>query len=390
MEIKDLIKSLHEDLKAKYEQQEAEVKKFGEATQETKSTIEKLNEAIDGYKERLDQLELKLNRPGFGGESGGKQVDPDKKAAFVKFLKKGRAGMTPDERKALVEDADGEILVSEDLEAEIYRELPKITVMRQLATVRTTNSNRVRRRSLNEVTVGWGKIETSNKKLSDFESSLKPDQEYAYIENLYGLTKIGEDELMDADNSLEAHVSDSFSRAKAEAEDTAFVAGKGHSQEQPEGILNAPGIQRKTGAISKAVAVDDILAVVYDLPEQYARNGSFLMNRATELKIRQLRDENGQYLWQPSVQAGRPNTFLGHPIYQQGDVPDVDAGGKVVVFGDFKAGYVIYDRMGMTITRLNELYQEDGLIGFKFKSRVGGAVVRSNAFRILETPVVEG
>lgn len=187
MEIKDLIKSLHEDLKAKYEQQEAEVKKFGEATQETKSTIEKLNEAIDGYKERLDQLELKLNRPGFGGDTG-KQVDPEKKAAFAKFLKKGRAGMTPDERKALVEDADGEILVSEDLEAEIYRELPKITVMRQLATVRTTNSNRVRRRSLNEVTVGWGKIETSNKKLSDFESSLKPDQKYAYIENLYGLT----------------------------------------------------------------------------------------------------------------------------------------------------------------------------------------------------------
>lgn len=195
---------------------------------------------------------------------------------------------------------------------------------------------------------------------------------------------------MDADNSLEAHVSDSFSRAKAEAEDTAFVAGKGHSAEQPEGILNASGIQTVDGTISDAVEADDLLAVIYALPEQYARNGSFLMNRATELAIRQLKDSNGQYLWQPSVQAGRPNTFLGHPIYQQGDVPALDAGGKVAVFGDFKAGYTIYDRMGMTITRLNELYQEDGLIGFKFKSRVGGAVVRPNAFRILNVGAVEG
>lgn len=390
MEIKDMIKSLHEDLKAKYEEQEKEVKRFGEATQETKNTIDKLNTTIDEYKERLDQLEVKLNRPSFGGEVG-KQVDPEKKAAFVKFLKKGRAGMTPDERKALVEDADGEILVSEDVEAEIYRELPKITVMRQLATVRTTNSNRIRRRSLNEVTVGWGKIETNpDKGLSDFESSLKPSQEYAYIENLYGLTKIGEDELMDADVSLEAHVSDSFARAKAEAEDKAFVAGTGHENEQPEGILNASGIKAIDGTVSDAVGADDLLAVIYDLPEQYARNGSFLMNRATELAIRQLKDANGQYLWQPSVQAGRPNTFLGHPIYQQGDVPTLADGDKVAIFGDFRAGYTIYDRMGMTITRLNELYQEDGLIGFKFKSRVGGAVVRPNAFRILNVGAVEG
>jgi HK97 family phage major capsid protein len=55
----------------------------------------------------------------------------------------------------------------------------------------------------------------------------------------------------------------------------------------------------------------------------------------------------------------------------------------VALFGNWKYGYVIVDRMGMSVQRLNELYAESGQVGFLFHARVGGGVVRSNAFRAL-------
>lgn len=107
------------------------------------------------------------------------------------------------------------------------------------------------------------------------------------------------------------------------------------------------------------------------------------MNSQTELFIQKLKDTTGQYLWQPSVQAGRPATFLGYPVYNQEDVPGIAAGNKAVIFGDFKAGYRILDRQNTSLTRLNELYAEQGLVGFRVKYRVGGAVVRPEAIKVL-------
>src|SRR5690606_5944374 len=184
--------------------------------------------------ERIDQLETMINRPPVPEGAKGNEEPSDKKSAFFRFMREGKGALSPEEKKALVSDETGQILIPEELEAEIYRELPQISVMRGLATVRTTNSNRVRRRSLNEVQVGWGKLETG---ASLVESDLEPAEDFIYIEDLYGLTKIGEDELMDTDVALESIVVDSFSRAVAEAEDNAFIAGTGHANEQPEGIL---------------------------------------------------------------------------------------------------------------------------------------------------------
>jgi len=89
----------------------------------------------------------------------------------------------------------------------------------------------------------------------------------------------------------------------------------------------------------------------------------------------------GPFLWQPSTQEGKPNTFLGRPIYTQDDVLDLTTcgtGGVFAIFGDIKAGYRIVDRMGMTIQRLTELYSEAGLVGFKIHKRVTGGVMRAS------------
>jgi len=335
--------------------------------------------------ERLDQLETMIKRPQIGDHKGGNEPSEQKKA-FFKFMREGKAALTPEEQKALVSDETGQILIPEELESEIYRELPKLTVIRSLATVRQTRSDRIRRRSLTEVTVGWGKLETGT---PITESTLVPSEEYQYIEDLYALTKIGEDELMDTDVALESIVADSFSRAIAEAEDTAFVIGTGHANEQPEGILNGSMVARVEAGQAGAISADDILKLIYEVPAQYRRNGVLIVNSKTELALRLLKDSNGQYLWQPSLQQGRPDTFAGYPIYNQEDVPEIPAAGTaadVAIFGDIRSGYRIIDRLGMTVQRLVELYAESGLVGFKVHYRVGGGVIRPDALRILRVP----
>lgn len=369
MELQKLIKELREKFEAK------------EKGFYTKAEFEEYQKKIN---ERIDQLETMLKRPPLDGKDAGKPSE--KKAAFIKFMREGKAALTPEEVKALVSDATGQILIPEELEAEIYRELPKITIIRSLATVRQIRTDRIRRRSLTEVAVGWGKLETGT---TITESTMVPDDDYQYVEDLYGLTKIGEDELMDTDVALESIVTDSFSRAIAEAEDTAFIVGTGHANKQPEGILNGSVVARVDAGQAGAITADDILKLIYEVPAQYRRNGVLIVNSKTELAMRLLKDSNGQYLWQPSLQQGRPATFAGYPIYNQEDVPQIPAAGTaadVAIFGDIRSGYRIIDRLGMTVQRLVELYAESGLVGFKVHYRVGGGVIRPDALRILRVP----
>lgn len=332
-----------------------------------------------------------------GGGSDAAATDEtraaEQRSAFLAFVRRGRAGITPEQR-ALVENAAGEILVPEALETEILRSLPDLTIIRSLASGRTIGSDRIRRRSLDEVAVGWGKLETNEQTLTDSMPDT-PDEDFTYIEDLYGLAKIGEDEFDDTDVNLEAFVRDSFSRAVAEAEDTAFTRGVGHAAHTPVGIFSvAGGVTALTsgattyggsGANAPGVLVDDLKGLVYAVPAQYRRNGAFLLSSTTELALSTTKDANGQYLWQPSNQAGRPNTFLGYGLNNQEDIDAIAAAKSIAVFGDFQAGYRVYDRLGLSIQRLVELYAEEGMIGFKLRKRVGGDVIRPQAFKVLKT-----
>lgn len=394
-ELKEQLGSAIEEFKKARDRFNEEKEKFGDARQETKNMVQKLNETIDDLKNRMDEMETKANRPampgtGDEGSNGQKQgqMTPEQKAAFFKFVREGKGGLTPEERKALVQDSTGEIIVPEALDSEIDRELPKITIARQLAQVRNITSNRQRRRSMNEVTVVWGKLETgTGAGWSQGESSLVPEEEYLYVEDVFGWTTIGEDELEDTDVNLQSYITSSYAQAFAEAEDSAMFIGTGHANGQPEGILNS-SVGTYDAGQAGAFTADDFIALQYQVPAQYRRNGSYVVNSQTELALRLLKDGNEQYLWQPSLQAGRPNTFAGRPIYTQDDIPVVspDNDAKVAVFGDFRRGYRILNRNGGSIKRLEEKFIEDGLIGFRYKRRVGGGVIRDDALVILNVP----
>jgi HK97 family phage major capsid protein len=232
--------------------------------------------------------------------------------------------------------------------------------------------------------MGWGTLELGH---PITESDLVPTSSTAYIEDLVGLSKIGVDELSDSDADLQQVVVQEFGKKIAYMENTAFIAGAGHGASAPEGIttnttLLAAAIETAAPA---AVTIDDMLNAIYTVPAAYRKGVSIIVHSQTELALRQLKAAvTGTYLWQPSVQANTPNTFAGFPIYSDDNLGTVAGTTEVVaIVGNIAEGYRIYDRQGISIQRLDELYAEEGCVGFKSTYRVGGVCIRPADQRIV-------
>lgn len=116
---------------------------------------------------------------------------------------------------------------------------------------------------------------------------------------------------------------------------------------------------------------------IYKLKRPYRKNASFIMNDATLAQIRKLKDNNGQYLWQPSYQANEPDKILGYNIRTSAFAP-TDA----IAFGDYKY-YNIGDRGSRSFKQLNELFAGNGMIGYVAKERVDGLLILPEAVKIL-------
>ena len=99
--------------------------------------------------------------------------------------------------------------------------------------------------------------------------------------------------------------------------------------------------------------------------------------------LRKLKDSNGQYLWQPSLQAGQPDRLLGYEIYTSPYAPTLAAGALSIAFGDFQS-YWIADRTGRTVQRLNELYSTNGQVGFVATERVDGKIILPEGIQLLK------
>lgn len=390
-EIQDLIEKqgrAFEAFKAEHQKQLDEIKASGSASAETTAALEKANTEIQALRDKQQEIETKINRPANSGDPAQEQRDK-LRAGFLNLMR-GRPGkVDPEIQAALVEDATGELLVPEDVEAGIRRVRGQINVMRQLADIRTTTSNRVRRRNLTELAVGWGQLETG---AALTETTPTPTEAYAYVEDLYGLIRIGEDELMDSDVNLVEYVNNSFGRAVADKEEAGFVVGTGSGSNQPEGWANGVVVTRVNASGPGAITADDLLNLQFAVSASYANapGAAYIVLRATELAIRKLKDSNGQYLWQPSLQSGQPATFAGKPVYNQVNLDAIPAAGTaadaVAAFGDWKSGYQIIDRVGLTVRRLNELYATAGMVGFLAHARVTGYVSDAEALRILQVP----
>lgn len=272
---------------------------------------------------------------------------------------------------------DGGYLCPTEFEHQIVQALKEQNVMRRLCKVITTDNDRKIPVAASHTVANWTAENTAFT-----ESNPTFDQIEIDAYKLTDLIKVSTELLEDSAFPLESYIAEEFAYAFGIAEEQAFCVGTGNKQ--PTGLFTAKGAPvGVTAASATALTTDEIINLIYALKAPYRKNAKFLMNDATVSALRKLKDGNGQYLWQPSVQAGQPDRLLGYDIETSPYVPVMAVGAYAIAFGDFK-NYWIADRTGRTVQRLNELYSTNGQVGFVSTERVDGKIILPKGIQLLQ------
>lgn len=271
-------------------------------------------------------------------------------------------------------DADGGYLVPEEYEKMLIDKLQEENFFRSLATVIHTGSER-------KIPVVTGHGEASWME----ENGLYPESQDTFGQISIGAYKLGtairvsEELLNDSVFDLPSYIAGEFARRIGTKEEEAFLVGDGKSK--PTGVF--PTADLGVTAATTNITFDDVIDLYHSLRIPYRRKAVWLLNDSTIKALRKVKDGNGNYIWQPSVQAGMPDTILNRPCYSTSFAPELAAGNRPILFGDFSY-YWIADREYRSFKRLNELYAPNGQVGFLASQRVDGFLTLNEAIKALE------
>jgi HK97 family phage major capsid protein len=351
------------------------------------SDVVNLGKEIDRL-ERQAALDLELSKattnaiktnpnPNTGGEKVGRASNEYRNA----FWKAMRNKNSYEAQNALQigTDSEGGYLAPDEFEKILIESLEEENIFRQLAKVITTSSgDRKIPVVASKGTASWVDEEGPIPEADDAFGQVSIG---AY--KLATMIKVSEELLNDSVFNLESYIAREFARRIGAKEEEAFFIGDGVGK--PTGIFNATGGAQLgiTAASATAITIDEIMDLFYSLKSPYRKNAIFTMNDATVKAIRKLKDGNGQYIWQPSITAGQPDTILNRPVKTSAYVPTIAAAAKTIAFGDF-GYYWVADRQGRSFQRLNELYAATGQVGFKATQRVDGKLILPEAIKVLQ------
>lgn len=303
------------------------------------------------------------------------------KKAFFSAVRGGMSSLTGEERKILTNvmgtgaDSGGMLVMPEELETSVRALLTKSTVMRRLANVITMTADRKIVLASSYGAASW----------------IAENGAYPKVDDTYGTVTIGShklgkiiqvsDELLhDSEFDLTGLISTSFGRSFSEGEEAAFLTGDG--TDKPKGVLVDAQVG-VTAAAAAAITADELLDLFYSLKSGYRQSATFLMGDGTEKVLRKLKNATtGDYMWQPGLTSGQPNTLLGRPVAISDFMPTIAASAKAIAFGDFSQ-YTIKDTLGMQMQVLDQLYAENGQVGFKGNERTDGRLVVPEAVKTL-------
>ncbi len=356
-----------------------------------KEKIERINKSLTEQKAALDRLALGRQRPAKG--EWRPAVD-ERKAAFSRYMRAGDAApLHALEEKSLILGGtpDHGYLAPPETERLIAAALKNISPIRGVATVREIGST-IYRKPVSEggAASGWvgeaaARPETTAPSVSAIDF---PTME------LYAMPAASQTLLDDTVVDVEQWLADEVQAEFAAQEGAAFISGDGASA--PKGFLSyniePEGTQSfgelgyiatgAAGAFAASNPSDKLLDLIYTPKQQYRANGRFVMNRSVVGAIRKFKDADGNYIWQPSLEAGAPANLLGYPLTEAEDMPAIAANAHSIAFGDFSRGYLIVDRVGVRVLR--DPYSAKPYVLFYTTKRVGGGVQDFDAIKLLK------
>lgn len=367
--------------RSEYDRIEADVDGFGE-------TIER-QEKLEKREKALADAEPRIVPPGKPGEqrttpTGDMYATPEYRNSFWNAF---GVPLAQGERRSinLTTDADGGYLVTPtQLQADLVRALDNATIVRQLASVlsvREAKTFRFPKLTAGANCAAWATEEATG----DLESGIALGAVDLTPHPLAGKTYVSRTLISQGILPVEQFVTNEMAYKFATTEETAYLTGSGSGQ--PLGVFttSANGINtdRDTAAASSTVlAAEDLINTKHSVASQYWANAVWIFHRDVIKAIRKIKAvTDGQFLWQPALTQGNPDTLLGHPVKVSEYAPStMTAGLAVGLFGDFKLGYRIIETAPIRFERLMELRAEYNQIVIIGRKEVDGAPVLPAAF----------
>ena len=294
-------------------------------------------------------------------------------ASILRKMATGEVRSHSFEKRDLTKGGDGG-LVPQGFYDQIIAKLDENAVVRQFATVVSTASGEdikfpqiTAHSSASLVAEGGAIGESDPTSASVTLGAFK----YAY------LVQVSSELLADEGVDIEGFLAQDIGRALGNGAGTDFAVGNGSSK--PNGIMNATSTG-VTCASATAITSDEVIDLYHAVTSPYRVNGAWIMNDATLKEVRQLKDSNNQYLWQPSLQLGNPDSLLGSPVASDPNIETIATAKKVMAFGDMSK-YFIREVQGFQLDRSVDYAFANDLVTFRAIYRADGDLLDTNAVK---------
>lgn len=350
---------------------------------------------INNDLERLTESQKAIAAAQTRTETVVEHTSDEHRKAFQRFIRKGdMVGLDGIKGARVSDDTTGGYLVPAAVVGPIVQRIFDTSPVRQVARIQAITGNAI------EGVVDYGQLSVSW--LDEVTASSDPTtpsvKKYRIeVNNQRSSPRISPVLLEDAAVDIEAWIGEKIARDFALSENTSFVTGSGVAQ--PRGFTTyttaaTADSSRSWGQLEHVVTgssasfgstsngIDKLTDLAYKVKAGYRGKSLWMMSKATLATARQLKTSNGDYIWQPSAQAGTPATLLGYPVVEAEDMPAIAASSLSVAFGDFSAGYMIVDRIGLSVLR--DPYSNNPYVTFHAVRRVGGGVVDFDAIKFLK------
>lgn len=398
-ELKEILENIgksFEEYKKTNDARFEELKKGTGNAGEYEAKLAKIEEDLQKKEKQLSDLEAKMNRPGFAGVSEEDQAKAEHRKAFNAFVRKGITDGLADLQVKAVQvgvDADGGYAVPEEMSRTIYSMLEAHSPMRAVCDVRTVGTEDIKQLvDIGGVTSGWVAETTARPETT----APQLDVVTPTFGEIYAQPSATQKAIDDIFFNVENWLTTSIEREFAKQENIAFTTGNGVNK--PKGLLDATMATTdddtrafgtfqylKTGVAAGMPATnpsDLLIDLVSSLKTRYYGNARFMMNRQTLATIRKWKDNHDNYLWQPGLQSGEPNSILGFPYVYNDDFPAIAANALCLAFGDFREAYIILDRVGIRLLR--DPYTHKPYVMFYATKRVGNMILNTEALKFIK------
>lgn len=390
-----------------------------ELTAEEREQWDRINSEIDSLKETIDREEriaqidaelaelpepvaLRTRESKIAAATGSFESAPvemeesvlpesdEYKRAFRSYLRVGMGAMKPDQRAVLTPffgatDSEqramgvgtasaGGALVPEDFYRTLIDAMKAFGGMRQARTTKLqTASGANMPIPTADDTGNKGAILAENTQVTEQDITVGAKNLGAYMYTSK-LVRVSLQLMQDSAFPIATWLAQKLGQRLGRITNEHFTVGTGTGQ--PLGILADTG-GATLGALGAAgattsISYEKLVELEHSVDPAYRQQGAeWMFNDKTLMALKTLKDGDGRPLWLPGLAVQSPDTILGYPYVINQDMPEMAAGAKAILFGDFSY-YFIRDVMDLRVLRLDERYADFLQVGFLAFMRCDG------------------